>query len=253
MRRRSTLLAATFAAVSVLASTGTALADQWTGGVIQQFGVCVGEPTIENATLSISRSIGGTPYPNDATLTLSVEAILPPSNVTVAITVTDPTIVLPSDWTSQPEFTLSSDTFGYQATYTGTSVGFSPGQIEWRLSVNGAPPVSEFSALIVGTEICTPTPTPTATATATATATPTPTPSPSPTPLPTGTAAPTATADPTGSVAPTSTSVPSMPDTAATVEPAPPPSGGGSIVVVLAVLVGIAGATALLTVRRSRR
>ncbi len=52
---------------------------------------------------------------------------------------------------------------------------------------------------------------------------------------------------------PTSTGVPTPPDTAVTVEPAPPPSGGGSVGLVLAVLVGIAGTTTLLTVRRSRR
>lgn len=93
---------------------------------------------------------------------------------------------------------------------------------------------------------------PTATPTVTPTATPTPSPSPTATQTPSPTPAPTATADPTGSVAP-STTKPSLPDTAAAVEAGSPPPAGGSVPLVLAVLVGIAAVTTMLTVKRTRR
>ena len=58
---------------------------------------------------------------------------------------------------------------------------------------------------------------------------------------------------PTGDVAPTSTTAPTLPDTAVAIETRPSSPGGGSIIAVLAFLVGIAGTTMLLTVKRTRR
>jgi hypothetical protein len=125
MRRRSPWLAAFLAAFIALATTGSALADQ---AIMRQpvgDAICgVGESSTADWLVPIyrERPVAWDPdrpqYPDGVTLTLSLVSVAPASYSKAEVTVLDPTVVLPDDWTSQPDGSLSTDTFLFQTTVT---------------------------------------------------------------------------------------------------------------------------------------
>ena len=126
--------------------------------------VCVGATVPGQINgITIRRSDTGPQYPDGATLTLTVLPISQPSVGTIAVTITDGTVVLPDDWTSQSFPFTASDVFEYAATFTATSAGLLSGEVTWMISVNGGipEPVPGLVLPVFVVDCPTPTPTPT--------------------------------------------------------------------------------------------
>jgi hypothetical protein len=158
-----------------LSFAGTALADQFLGGEVHadERQLCLGQEVTFDRTGEVRRHSAGLPqWADGATLTFSVMDIIQPAVATVSIVVTDATIVLPADWTSQEFPYTASDTMSYTATIIATAVGEDAGALLWDISGEHMPgPIMPITVVECATPAPTPTPTPS----------PTPTPTPSPT------------------------------------------------------------------------
>jgi hypothetical protein len=225
MRRRSRLLAAFLAAFIALATTGSALADQLRlRDPVGDSSLCLGQSSTLEWLVPIyrERPVPSDPdrpqYPDGATVTLSLASVVQPSYATIEVTVLDPTVVLPDDWTSQPDFTASTDTFLFHATLTytgGYPAGFTDfSLVTFEMSAGDLVTHPSVDVFYSAGGPCSPTVTP------------------SPLPAATSSASPTEAAEPVGAVRPT----PPPTDTVVT-RPTSPASG--PLVVVLVGLVGM--------------